>query len=110
MLRFQLKVFTTEEINGCINDNEAAKGGSKAPSNHFFFISCFTVSVTSSVNTTESSIDFMIFITSFISSFVINKVNPFLALTTPFRLTFLSNLFIAFEIKSFNNPGKLSIA
>ena len=40
----------------------------------------------------------------------INKVNPFPALTAPFPLIFLSNLFIAFEIKLLTNPGKLSLA
>ena len=49
----------------------------------------------------------MILIISFISSFEINKVNPFLALTAPFPLIFHSNLFIAFEVKLLTNPGKL---
>ena len=39
------------------------------------------------------------------SSFEINKVNPFPALTVPFPFIFL---FIALEVKSLNNPGKLS--
>ena len=46
----------------------------------------------------------------FTSSFEITKVNPFLALTTIFPLTFVSNLFIAFEAKLLPNPGKLSLA
>ena len=75
-----------------------------------FFISSFTVSVTPSNNTPDSSNDFMILITSFISLFEINKVNPFPALTTLFPLIFLSNLFIAFEVKLLTNPGKLSLA
>ena len=74
-----------------------------------FFISCFTVSVTPSINTPESSNDVMIFI-AFICSFKINKVNLFPALTAPFSLIFLSNLFIAFEVKLLTNPGKLSLA
>ena len=74
-----------------------------------FFISCFTVSVTPSINTSKSSNDFIILIISFISLFEINKVNPFPALTTPFPLTFLSNLFIAFEAKLLTNPGKLCL-
>ena len=47
--------FTTEEITGCTN--EAAIGANKAPRNRpsCFFISCFTVSVTPSINTPESS-------------------------------------------------------
>ena len=40
--------FTTEEITGCTN--EAAEGANKAAINpSFFFISCFTASVTSSI-------------------------------------------------------------
>ena len=52
----------------------------------------------------------MILIISFLSSFKTNKVNPFPALTGPFPLIFLSNLFIAFEVKLLTNPGKLSLA
>ena len=61
-------------------------------------------------NTSESSSDFMILIISFISSFEINEVNPFPALTDPFPRIFLSNLFIAFEIKLITDPIKLSLA
>ena len=75
----------------------------------FFFFSCFTVLVTPSINTSESP-DFMILIISFISSFKINKVNPFPALTVHFPLIFLPNLFIVFEVKLFTNSGKLSLA
>ena len=39
-----------------------------------------------------------------------SKVNPFPALTSPFPLIFLSNLFIAFEVKLLTYPGKLSVA
>ena len=52
----------------------------------------------------------ILLIISFISSFEINKVNPFLALTAPFPLIFLLNLFIAFEVKVLTNPDKLSPA
>ena len=52
----------------------------------------------------------ILLIISFISSFEINKVNPFLALTAPFPLIFLLNLFIAFEVKALTNPDKLSPA
>ena len=52
----------------------------------------------------------MILVISFVCSFEINKVNPFSALTAPFPLIFLSNLFIAFEVKLLNYPGKLSLA
>ena len=51
----------------------------------------------------------MILIISFISSFEINKVNRFSALTTPFSLIFLSSLFIAFEAKLLTDRGKLSL-
>ena len=53
--------------------------------------------------TTKSSNDFMILITSFISSFEVSKVNFFLALTGLLPLIFLSNLFIAFEPKLLTN-------
>ena len=72
------------------------------------FFPCFIV--TPSINTPECSNDFIILIISFISLFKINKVNPFPALTAPFPLTFLSNLFYAFESKLPTNPGKLSLA
>ena len=101
--------FTTEEISGCTNNT--AKGANKAPRNppSCFFISSFNVSVTPSINTSESYNDFIIFMISFISSFKINKVNPSPALTAPFPLIFLSNLFIAIEVKLLANPGKLSL-
>ena len=51
----------------------------------------------------------MIFIILFISSFEVNEVNHFPALTALFPLVFLSNLFIAFEVKLLTNPGKLSL-
>ena len=76
----------------------------------FFFISCSTVSVTPSMNTAESTNDFMILIISFISLFEINKVNPFPAPSAPFPLIFLLNLFIAFKAKLLTKPDKLSLA
>ena len=102
--------FTTEEITGCTN--EAAKGANKAPGNppSCFYISSFTFSVAPSINTPESSNGFIIFIISFISSFEINKVNHFPAQTAPLLLIFLSNLFIALEVKLLTNPSKLSLA
>ena len=75
-----------------------------------FFISCFTVPVTPSINTPESLNEFIILIILIIYSFEVNKVNLFPALTTPFPLIFLSNLFIAFEVKLLTYPGKLSLA
>ena len=74
-----------------------------------FFISCFTASVTPSINTPKSFSDFMILIISFIFSFEVNKVNPFPALTGPIPPIFLLNLFIAFEDTLLTNPGKSSL-
>ena len=37
-------------------------------------------------------------------------MNPFPALTAPFLLIYLSNLFIAVEAKLLTNPAKLSLA
>ena len=66
-----LVLLTTEEITGCTI--EVAKHTNKAPRNlpSGFFISYFFVSVTSLINTPESSNDFIILIISFISSFEI---------------------------------------
>ena len=75
-----------------------------------FFLLSFTISVPPSINTPESSNDFIILIISFISSFEINKVNPFPALTAPFVFILLSDLFMALEVKLRINPGKLSLA
>ena len=75
-------LFTTEEITGCTNE--------------CFFISSFTVLVTPPINTPKYSNYFMILIISFISSFKINKLNLFSALTARFPLISLSNLFVAF--------------
>ena len=60
-----LMPFTTEEITSCTN--EVARGANKASRNlpSYFFISCFTVSVTPSINTPKSY-DFNNFIYIFI--------------------------------------------
>ena len=57
--------FTTEEIFGCTY--EADKGATKVPRkpSSCFLISSFTVSVTPSIDTPESSNGFMILIISF---------------------------------------------
>ena len=52
----------------------------------------------------------MILVTSFTSSFRINKVNPFFDLIPPFHLFFFSNLFTAFKVKLLTNPDKMSLA
>ena len=68
-----------------------------------FFISCLTVSVTvtPSINTPESSNDFIILIISFTSSFKIIKVNhlPVSCSDSSLFTYFSSKLFIAFEVK-----------
>ena len=103
--------FTNKEITVCTN--EVAKDANKAPRNSssclfYFMFYCFTV--TPSTNTPKFSQSFMILIISFICSFQTNKVNPFSTLTTPSRLVFLSNLFIALEVKLLTDPSKLFIA
>ena len=75
-----------------------------------FFISVFNDSVIPSINTFKYPNDFMILIISFISSFKINKTNPFPAPAAPFPFIFLSNIFIAFEAKLLANLGKLFLA
>ena len=100
---------TTEETIGCFT--EAAVGANKAPRNppSCFFISCFDALVIPSINTVVSSSDFMILMISFISSFEINKGNPFPTLTASLQLIFLSNLFIAFKAKLLTSPCKWSL-
>ena len=80
-----------------------AKGANKAGRNppSCIQISCFTVSITPSINTFQSSSCFMISIISFVSSFETNKVNNFPALAASFA-------FIGFEAKLLTNPCKLS--
>ena len=101
--------FSIEKITGCTND--VAKGANKAPRNppSCLFISFFTVLVTPSINTHQSSNHYIIFIISSIPSFKINKVNPFPTLTAPFPVIFLSNLFIVLEFELLTNPGKFSL-
>ena len=78
--------FTTEDTPGYTN--EAAKGAQTAPTNppFCFFISCFTVSVTPSINTLESSSDFMILIISSIQLFEMNRMNPSFCSRGPFSI------------------------
>ena len=52
----------------------------------------------------------MILIITFIYLTEINKVNSFPALTALFPLTFLSNLFIAFEARLLIDPNKQILA
>ena len=79
-----------------------------------FFTSCSTISITPSINNLESSSDFIILIISSISSFEVEKVNPFPTLKAPFSLILLSNLCIAFktafEAVLLTNRGNLFLA
>ena len=98
--------FTSKEITSCTI--EAAKGANKCPRNLlyiFFYFIFFTVLVSPSINTPESSNDFIILILSFVSSFEMYKVNLFPTLAASFPYIFLSNLFIAFEVKLLTNTG-----
>ena len=86
----------SEEATGCINEeavvaiNEAAIGDIIAPRNPpSFFISCFSVSTVPSIKTPDFSSDYTILIISSISSFEINNVNRFPALTAPLALIFV---------------------
>ena len=69
----------------------------------------FTVQLIRSINAFKPTNDFMILIISFKTSFEKNKINLFPALTAPFPLVFLSNLFISFEAKLVTSPGKFSL-
>ena len=81
-----------EEITGSANE-AATRCLQISKKSAFLFFSRFTVSVTLSINKSESSSYFMILIRSFIPSFETNKVDPFHALTAPYphflKLNFL---------------------
>ena len=100
MIPFPDIAFINEQVTGCTNEetigavNEAATGAIIAPKNtpSCFFISWFTVSVTLSIYRPGFSSDSTILIIASISSFEMNKVDLFPAITAPFPLIFLSNL------------------
>ena len=102
------------EATGCIGEaaiddtNETAINAVIAPGNSpfCFFISCFTVSLASSINRPELYSDFTILIIASISSFEMNKVNPFPAPTARRSLIFLSKLSITDEATLVANFGK----
>ena len=74
---------------------------------HFLsFTSCSAVSVASSINRTDFSIDSTILIMSYISSFQVNIVDPFPALTAPFPLIYLSYISNIDKIAFVANVGK----
>ena len=97
---FSRSAFINKEYTGCIKEkvidaiNKTAIGAIIVPKNlpYCFLTSCFTVSVALSINRPESSSNIMIFIISSISSFELNKLYPFPALTAPCPVSFLSNL------------------
>ena len=80
-----------EETIGAIN--EAPIDAIIVPKNppSYFFVSCFTISVAPSINRPESSGHFTILIISSISSYEMNNVNPFPALTAPFSFKFIQH-------------------
>ena len=97
LTHFSVIAFINEETTGCVN-KEAVGGINEANINVIialrnlpscFFISCFTVSVAPSVNKPDFSSSYKILIISSISSFEINKVNPFLLLQLFSHLFFL---------------------
>ena len=103
--------YTTEEVTGCTN--EAAKEANKEVKKTcllVFLFHVFSVSVIPSINTFAYFNDFMRFTISLISSFKINKVNPFRTLTAPFPLNFLPNLCTTFRVRLLTSSGKLSLA
>ena len=73
-------------------------------------MSYITVSVTPLINQISSSNDFMVLIISFISSFDMNKVNHFPAITGSFPLIFILNSFIEFKAKLLTSSSNLSLA
>ena len=111
---FSKDTFTNDEATGAINEEAigANKGASNPPS--CFFISCFTVSVTPSINTSAFSSYFMILIILSISSIEINKVNTFPALTvlapTLLPRIFLSILSVTDEVAVVAYCGKIFLA
>ena len=92
--------------------NKGATGANKSLRNlhSCSFILCFTVSVTLSINTAKPYNDFIIFIISLMCLVEINEVNCLFSLIASFLLIFLSNLFIAFEVRYLTNSSKLSLA
>ena len=80
-----LILFSAEEMTGFTTE-----GANKAPRNppSSFFVSCFNVSVTPSIHKPKFSNDFITLVISIITSFELNKVNPFPALADPFPLIF----------------------
>ena len=93
--------FDTEEITG--STIEVTYGALIACSNKSAFLFSYFISL-------EFSSDLMILLISSMSFFELNKINLFPALTAPFPLIFLLNLFIVFEVKLLINAGKFYLA
>ena len=97
--------FINEEETGCINGETIGPANEAAVSHHSiknftsFFISCFTVLVVPSIYRPDFSSDFTILIISSISSFQLNKMNPFPALTALRPLIFISNFISIFLLQ-----------
>ena len=70
-----------EEAIGAINEAAIVANKALTISYSYFFIPCFTVSVTLSIITSDFSSDFMILRILSISSVKMNKVIPFTVLT-----------------------------
>ena len=73
------------------------------------FISCFTFSVTPSINAHEFSSDFMILMILFIS-FQMNKLNPLPAFTAALPRIFFSKLSITDKVALVANYDNISFA
>ena len=74
------------------------------------FIASFNVSVAPSLNKRESSSSFTIMITSSISSFEMNNLNLFPALTASYPPTFDSKLFTTDDVAFVANLGISSLS
>ena len=98
--------FTTEKVTDSTNkaSKSANKRGIIPPSR--FLILYFNVSLIPIINTFRSSNDFTTLIISFISLFEMNQVNPFSALTAPFPLVFLSDLYLHLKLNCL--PGQVN--
>ena len=99
--------FINEEAVGYINEEPIKAGWHHHIGKKIHFV--FTVSVIQSINKPEFSSDsnFLILIISSISSFEMNKVNTFPALTAPFLFISISNVSKIDEIALVTNLGNL---
>ena len=96
---FPVIAFINKEVTSCVNE-EATGAINEAAIDTM----SFTVAVAPSVNRPDFSFDSTILIILSISSFEMNKVNPFLA------LAFISNLSNTYEVALVANLGKTYLA